>query len=63
MKARARRVMRQWFGRHVQEPDPRQVGLNASTHCRPCACWMCQTKRREVPQRRERAFVDQAADS
>jgi hypothetical protein len=56
MKSRARRTMRLWFGQKQQELDPRQVGLNASTHCRPCGCWMCQAKRREIPAARERAF-------
>ena len=57
MKARARRIMRLWFRDHFKD-DPRQVGINASTHCRPCGCWMCQEDHREVPQPRERAFLD-----
>ncbi|MCC7036357.1 MAG: hypothetical protein IT560_03520 [Alphaproteobacteria bacterium] len=48
--------MRLWAGRRQAAPDPRELGVNASTHCRPCGCWMCQAKVREVPQRRERAF-------
>jgi hypothetical protein len=56
MKNRARRTMRLWAGRRETPLDPRQVGVNASTHCRPCACWMCQGQGREVPARRERAF-------
>jgi hypothetical protein len=56
MKNRARRVMRLWFGHRQAQFDPRQVGINASTHCRPCGCWMCQEDRREVPAPRERAF-------
>jgi hypothetical protein len=55
MKAKARRIMRKWFGGRFKE-DPRQVGINASTHCRPCGCFMCQEDGREVPQPRERAF-------
>jgi len=55
MKAKARRVMRLWF-RERFDNDPRQVGVNASTHCRPCGCWMCQEDGRAVPQPRERAF-------
>ncbi len=40
MKARARRIMRLWSRR---EPlDPRKVGVNASTHSRPCGGWMDQ---------------------
>ena len=36
MKARTRRIMRLWSGRLTNEPpDPRKVGVNASTHCRP----------------------------
>jgi hypothetical protein len=61
MKAKARRVMRLWFRQRFTD-DPRQVGINASTHCRPCGCWMCQEDGREVPQRRERSFYDQAFD-
>lgn len=53
MKARARRTMRVW---RQSVSDPRQVGRNASTHCRPCACWMCKAEGREVPAPRERAF-------
>jgi hypothetical protein len=57
MKSRAKRVMRLWFGRlGVTTFDQRQVGLNASTHCRPCGCWMCQEDACEVPAPRERAF-------
>ncbi len=56
MKERARRVMKRWFGRHGWLLDPRKVGVNASTHCRPCACSMCQEDAREVPPMRERAF-------
>lgn len=62
MKSRARRVMKMWFGDRVDRFDPRQVGLNASTHCRPCGCWMCQEPGREVPQPRERAFHDLDCD-
>jgi hypothetical protein len=62
MKARARRIMRLWaFGRQ-REFDARDVGRNASTHCRPCACWMCRYEGREVPPRRERAFADMELD-
>jgi hypothetical protein len=56
MKARALRVMKLWFGRHQWPPDPRKVGVNTSTHCRPCGCWMCQEDARMVPPMRERAF-------
>jgi len=55
IKAKARRIMRRWHGGRFQE-DPRKLGVNASTHCRPCGCWMCQEPGREIPQRRERAF-------
>jgi hypothetical protein len=65
MKERARRVMKGWFGRPLMADaqldeflaaHPRKVGVNASTHCRPCACSMCQEDRREVAPMRERAF-------
>ena len=56
IKARTRRVMRLW-SRSAKTPlDPRQVGVNASTHCRPCGCWMCQADRKEMPPLRERRF-------
>lgn len=55
MKNRARRTMRLWAGRRQETFDPRQVGLNASAHCRPCACWMCQGQRTEIFKPRERA--------
>jgi hypothetical protein len=57
MKDRARRVMKRWFGRFGWPLDPRKVGVNASTHCRPCACSMCQEDSR-FPPMRERAFHD-----
>jgi len=55
MKDRARRVMKRWFGRHQWPPDPRKVGVNASTHCRPCGSSMSHEDR-QVPRMRERAF-------
>ena len=55
VKARTRRVMRLWFGNRFPE-NPRKVGVNASTHSRPCACSMCQADRRDIPPLRERAF-------
>ena len=58
-KGKALRIMRVWSGWFFPGPeDGRFVGRNASTHCRPCACWMCQAPRRDVPARRERAFDD-----
>jgi hypothetical protein len=65
MKERARRLMKRWFGgcgrSHAMldsflASHPRKVGVNASTHCRPCACSMCQEDRQVVPPMRERAF-------
>jgi len=56
VKERAKRVMRLWFAHREWPLDPRKVGVNASTHCRPCGCWMCQEDRRDVPAPRERAF-------
>ncbi len=59
VKARTRRIMRLWHGRLSTGPmDPRKVGVNASTHCRPCGCWMCQEDRKEVAPLRERRFED-----
>ena len=58
MKARAKAVMKRWYGRRPVSTNPREIGRNASTHCRPCGCWMCQDDRREVPPPRERAFYD-----
>lgn len=55
MKSRARRTMHLWLGQRAQL-DPRQVGVNASTHCRPCGCWMCQANRKAIPASRERVF-------
>jgi hypothetical protein len=56
MKSRAKRVMRRWMGNRLQTINPRDLGVNTSTHCRPCACWMCQEQRKEIPPPRERAF-------
>jgi hypothetical protein len=58
MKAKARRIMRLWFGFRQKPPSDRAVGVQASTHCRPCGCWMCQNGEREVPPMRERPFDD-----
>ncbi|MEX2264245.1 MAG: hypothetical protein WD696_19985 [Bryobacteraceae bacterium] len=60
MKVRARRIMRLWFAGKTYELrlDPRDVGRNASTHCRPCGCWMCQADSKEIPPLRERPFDD-----
>lgn len=55
MKERARRVMRGWSRWNKLPLDPRKVGVNASTHCRPCACSMCQEDEKIRPMR-ERAF-------
>lgn len=55
-KARTRRVMSQWSVKPGVSLDPRDVGVNASTHLRPCGCWMCQADRKEIPRLRERAF-------
>jgi hypothetical protein len=51
-KDRARQVMRLWHG-HSANLDPRKVGANASTHCRPCSCHLC---RHDGPTRQERIF-------
>ncbi len=56
MKDRARRFMRLRRGRHQWPPDPRKVGVNASTHCRPCGSSLCRDDSR-FPPRRERAFA------
>lgn len=58
MKVRTRRVMRLWSGRRQAVFDPRDFGVNVSTHCRRCGCWLCQAPRKEVPPRRERPFLD-----
>jgi len=44
MKARARRVMALWsHGLSADAPpSPRAVGKIASTHGRPCSCWLCR---------------------
>lgn len=58
VKARTRRIMQLW-SRQVPNGvlDPRQVGVNASTHCRPCACWMCRATHKDIPPLRERPFA------
>lgn len=39
IKEKSVRTMKLWY--HSGMSD-RQIGRNASTHCRPCSCWMCQ---------------------
>jgi hypothetical protein len=59
MKQRVRRIMTRWHrGLPIQE-DLRNLGVMASTHGRPCGCFMCQEHGREHPQPRERAFYYQ----
>ena len=56
MKARARAVMALWTrGLPTPAPSPRAVGKIASTHGRPCSCWLC-TGTKDVPPKRERGF-------
>lgn len=56
MKARARKVMALWgHGASAAAPSPRAVGKVASTHGRPCSCWLC-SGRKDVPPKRERGF-------
>jgi|GEM_PF-4964947 len=57
MKARARRIMRLWFRNRFAE-NPRKIGVNASTHCRPCGFRMRQTDRKNIPPLRERRFEE-----
>lgn len=57
MKARARRVMALWsHGLSTDAPSPRALGKVASTHGRPCSCWLCAS-RKDVPPKRERGFT------
>jgi hypothetical protein len=56
MKDRARRVMRLWRkGLPEETASAREVGRTASTHCRPCSCWMC-AGRPDITPMRERRF-------
>lgn len=59
MKARARRVMGLWSRGATDAPahSPRAVGRNASTHCRPCSCWLCRGHKNE-PRKHERVCED-----
>lgn len=64
MKQKARRFMVNFW--HDTNPDPVRVGRMASTHCRPCSCWMCRypdgpsisTARRLLYNEEEEAFDD-----
>jgi len=51
MKARAARLLVLWHGEAAA--TPRQVGRMASTHGRPCSCWLCRSHK-DVPPRSER---------
>lgn len=59
MKALARRVMNLWSRGISDAPvySPRAVGRNASTHCRPCSCWLCSGPK-HGPRKRERVCED-----
>jgi hypothetical protein len=54
IKARIRRYVASWGYRHLTS-DPAFVGHMASTHGRPCSCWMCRHEK-DVPPRRERGW-------
>jgi hypothetical protein len=56
IKLKARRIMRGCFGMAI--PTPKQVGIQAGTHCRACSCFLCQPGS-GVPPRRERQFFHQ----
>jgi hypothetical protein len=58
MKAKARNLLRVWRRLHPCEPDPREVGRLASTHGRPCSCWLCRNGADETLTMRERRFDD-----
>ena len=50
-KRRAYNVLDGWG---VSDPNPGHVGKVASTHGKPCSCWMCGNARRiEGPTRKE----------
>jgi hypothetical protein len=51
-KARAKRIMRTWFGHKALLDDPRIVAQNAETHCRPCGCFVCTGGFEKRPTRR-----------
>lgn len=42
-KRRAYGFLRIWWG--LPDPLPAHVGIFASTHCKPCSCWMCGNQR------------------
>jgi len=45
MKARAKRLVRAWsFGFSTDNIPPREVGRIASTHGRPCSCFLCRNE-------------------
>jgi hypothetical protein len=53
IKARMWRYLATWSS---PVADERLVQHMASTHGRPCSCWMC-AYRKDVPPRRERAAL------
>lgn len=51
-KRRAQHFLHVWWG--LPAPEPAHVGIFASTHCKPCSCWMCGNQRAvEGPTRAE----------
>ena len=63
MKDRARRVLLLWRrGLPEKSASPREVGRTASTHGRPCSCWMC-TGHKEAAPMRERRFEGDVSGS
>ena len=43
-KRRAWQYLHVWWG--IDHPRPGHVGVFASTHCRPCSCYICSRGRR-----------------
>lgn len=55
-KGKARRLILLWSRhRDGDSPTAREIGRIASTHGRPCSCWMCRGHK-DVAPRRERGF-------
>lgn len=52
-KASARRVMRLWKA-YLSD---RNIGRNASTHCRPCACFACKSSTSNIKEMREKVAM------
>ena len=51
-KRQARTLWRRWFEEDRGKAPAKWVGVMASTHCRPCSCYLCSGYKKHEPSSR-----------